>query len=66
MSYLIRFFQGKPHQLAHYVHPVNGDDIASIIRLQGKKLDAQAIDIAAARLGLLGVWRALWSQNQPP
>jgi hypothetical protein len=41
------------------------DDIASIIRLQGKKLDDKQIDIVAARLGLLGVWRALWQQNQP-
>ncbi|MCA9973833.1 MAG: hypothetical protein KC425_26645 [Anaerolineales bacterium] len=35
------------------------DDIASIVRVQGGKLDAAAIDVAAARLGLLGVWRAL-------
>jgi hypothetical protein len=35
------------------------DDIASIVRLQGKKLDQAKIDIAAARLGLLGVWRSL-------
>ena len=41
------------------------DDIASIVRLQGKKLDAKEIDVVAARLGLLGVWRALWEQNQP-
>lgn len=41
------------------------DDIASIIRLQGNKLDVKQIDIVAARLGLLGVWRALWEQNQP-
>ena len=41
------------------------DDIASIIRLQGQKLDGAQLDIAAARLGLLGVWRALWAENQP-
>ena len=41
------------------------DDIASIIRLQGKKLDAKQIDVFAARSGLLGVWRALWEQNLP-
>lgn len=41
------------------------DDIASIVRLQGKKLDEARIDITAARLGLLGVWRALWVQNHP-
>jgi len=42
------------------------DDIASIVRLQGKKLDQAKIDIAAARLGLLGVWRSLWDGNQRP
>jgi hypothetical protein len=41
------------------------DDIASIVRLQGKKLDTKQLEIVAARLGLLGVWRALWEQNQP-
>lgn len=41
------------------------DDIASIVRLQGQKLDQKRIDIFAARLGLLGAWRALWEQNQP-
>ena len=40
------------------------DDIASIVRLQGKKLDQAQLDIVAARLGLLGVWRALWEENQ--
>lgn len=39
------------------------DDIASIVRLQGKKLDQEKIDIAAAQLGLLGVWRSLWERN---
>jgi hypothetical protein len=42
------------------------DDIASIVRLQGKKLDQVKIDIAAARLGILGVWRSLWEGNQRP
>ncbi len=41
------------------------DDIASIVRLQGNKLAYERLDIAAARLGLLGVWRALWQDNQP-
>ena len=41
------------------------DDIASIIRLQGKKLDQERLDVTAARLGLLGVWRDLWQQNLP-
>lgn len=42
------------------------DDIASIVRLQGKKLDQPKIDVAAAQLGLLGVWRSLWEGNQRP
>lgn len=41
------------------------DDIASIVRLQGKKVERAQLDVAAARLGLLGVWRAMWEQNQP-
>jgi hypothetical protein len=41
------------------------EDIRSIVRLQGEKLDRKEIDIFAARLGLLGVWRAMWEQNQP-
>jgi hypothetical protein len=41
------------------------DDIASIVRLQGSKLDGQRLDIVAARLGLLGVWRAVWDENRP-
>lgn len=40
------------------------DDIASIIRLQGAELDRERIDVAAARAGALGVWRALWEKNQ--
>lgn len=42
------------------------DDIASIVRLQGRKLDQARIDIAAAQLGILGVWRSLWEDNQQP
>lgn len=42
------------------------EDIASVVRLQGNKLDDRRLDLAAARLGLLGVWRALWNENQPP
>ena len=42
------------------------DDIASIVRLQGKKLDQAQIDAAAAQLGMLGVWRSLWEGNQRP
>ena len=42
------------------------DDIASIVRLQGKKLDQAKIDVTAAQLDLLGVWRSLWEGNQRP
>ena len=42
------------------------DDIASIVRLQGKKLDQSEIDVAAAQLGILGVWRSVWEGNQRP
>ena len=41
------------------------DDVASIIRFQGNKLAREQIDIVAAQLGLLGVWRTLWEENQP-
>jgi hypothetical protein len=40
------------------------DDIASIVRVQGNKLNQERIDITAARLGLLGIWRNLWKENQ--
>jgi hypothetical protein len=41
------------------------DDIASIVRLQGSDLNRERIDLAAARSGALGLWRALWEQNRP-
>lgn len=41
------------------------DDIASIIRIQREKLDDKSLDMTAARLGLLGVWRSLWAENRP-
>jgi hypothetical protein len=41
------------------------DDVASIVRLQGNALDRERLDLVAARSGLLGVWRALWQENQP-
>lgn len=40
------------------------DDIASIVRVQGATLDVAHIDVAAARIGVLGVWRALWDENR--
>lgn len=42
------------------------DDVASVIRLQGQRLDNEQIDIIAARLGILGVWRSLWEGHRPP
>ena len=39
------------------------EDIRSIIRVRGDKLDAAAIDGAAARLGVLGAWRSLWEED---
>ncbi len=41
------------------------DDIASIIRLQGKRLNRGQMEVVAGQLGLLGVWRAMWEQNRP-
>ena len=40
-------------------------DVGSIIRVQGSKLDAGAVDAVAARSNVLGVWRALWDENAP-
>jgi hypothetical protein len=40
------------------------DDIASVVRIQGERLDNALIDVGAARLGLLGVWRAIWDDNR--
>lgn len=39
------------------------DDIASIIRTQAGRLEQKRLDIVAARLGLMGVWRNLWQTN---
>lgn len=41
------------------------DDIVSIVHLQGNRLDRERLDIAATRLGILGIWRSLWEENQP-
>ncbi len=41
------------------------DDIASVIRLQNNKLERQQLDLLAAQLDLLTVWRSLWEQNWP-
>lgn len=42
------------------------DDIAGLIRMRGKKLDVAQIEVAAANLGVLGVWRNLWDSNRQP
>ena len=36
------------------------EDVASIVRVQGKRLDNARIDVEAGRMALLGVWRAIW------
>ncbi|MBK9054692.1 MAG: hypothetical protein IPL78_28430 [Chloroflexi bacterium] len=41
------------------------DDIAGLIRIRGSKLEVARIEIAAANLGVLGVWRSLWDTNRP-
>ena len=41
------------------------DDVASVIRIQGERLDKAQVDIAAAKLGQLGRWRSLWADNRP-
>ncbi len=41
------------------------DDIAGLIRIRGHKLDGVRIEVAAANLGVLGVWRSLWDTNRP-
>lgn len=40
------------------------DDIASIVRVQGGNLEPEQINIAATRLGLLGVWQTIWEKNR--
>jgi len=40
------------------------DDIAAVIRVQGRKLDDRRLDHLAAQLGCYGVWRALWEGNR--
>lgn len=40
------------------------DDIASIVRIQGNRLDKEKLDVASARMGTFGVWRALWEGNR--
>lgn len=39
------------------------DDIAGIIRVQGRRIDPAPLDRLAAELGCFGVWRALWAEN---
>ena len=42
------------------------DDTAGLIRIRGHKLDGVRIEVAAANLGVLGVWRSLWDANRQP
>ena len=54
----------KLHAFAQSRSTRHLDDIGSIIRVQSSKLDAGTIDAVAARLGVLGAWRALWAANE--
>lgn len=40
------------------------DDIASIIRIQGGRLDNRQIEQRAAQIGAFGIWRSLWEKNR--
>jgi hypothetical protein len=53
----------KLHAFAQSRSTRHLDDIGSIIRVQGTKLDVGALDIVAARLGVLGAWRVLLEEN---
>ena len=55
----------KLHAFAQSRSTRHLDDIGSIIRVQGTKLDVGALDIVAARLGVLGAWRVLLGENNP-
>lgn len=39
------------------------DDVAAIVRVQGRRLDDRRLDSVAAELGCYGVCRALWDEN---
>lgn len=54
----------KLHAFAESGSTRHLDDIGSIVRVQGDTLDAATIDVVAARLGVLGAWRAQWEQNR--
>jgi hypothetical protein len=54
----------KLHAFAQSRSTRHLDDIGSIIRVQGTRLDVGALDVVAARLGALGVWRGLWEENR--
>jgi hypothetical protein len=55
----------KLHAFAESGSTRHLEDIGSIVRVQGDELDGAAIDLVAARLGVLGAWRAQWDQNRP-
>ena len=52
----------KLHAFAESGSTRHLDDIGSIVRVQGDRLDAAGVDMVAARLGVLGAWRAQWEQ----
>ena len=41
------------------------EDIASIVRVQGNKIEAAEIDLYAAQLKQFGPWRRVWEENRP-
>lgn len=55
---------GKLHAFVQSGSTRHLEDIGSIVRVQGNKLDAATIDTVAARLGVLGAWRAQWEGNR--
>lgn len=40
------------------------DDIASIIRVQGGRLNDRRIEQRATQIGAFGIWRSLWDKNR--
>ena len=40
------------------------EDIAGIVRVSGESLDSAYLDVEAARMGEIGLWRTLWKDNR--
>lgn len=41
------------------------EDVAGIVRVSGDTLDAAFLDVQAAQMGEMGLWRSLWEANRP-